>query len=219
MTYDDFVADLNTHYYDLWNIGLKKKANHSLKQYLQEFNKNVDEKTRFAIWYQFCENYCQDILTSELYWYYKHPALSYELSKNVIDYLNQCSNQMPQLKWLYLLTRDKDVLEKAFHHEQRDQQIIECKFQSYIDTLEWGLHHASEGVIIITDELALETINACNSMIEQYNIPTEFQHVFHSYVRLYQWIKKFSESDYKDFMEFCKDYDVTFQKNEVFYYT
>ena len=55
---------------------------------------------------------------------------------------------MPQLKWLYLLTRDEKVLEKAFHHEQRDQQITECKFQSYIDTLEWGLHHASEGVII-----------------------------------------------------------------------
>ncbi|MCB8564530.1 hypothetical protein [Fusobacterium ulcerans] len=140
MTYDEFILDLNKYYYDFWNIGLKKKANLSLKKYLQDFNENISEENRFNIWYTFCKNHCKKTNLRK--------DLHYEISQNVIYYLNKFSYTMPQMKWLYVLTRDVDILDEAFNHKDCDQEVIEYKFETYIDMLDWGAHHASEGKLL-----------------------------------------------------------------------
>ncbi|EHO77252.1 hypothetical protein [Fusobacterium ulcerans] len=210
MTYDEFILDLNKYYYDFWNIGLKKKANLSLKKYLQDFNENISEENRFNIWYTFCENHCKKTNLRK--------DLPYEISQNVIYYLNKFSYTMPQMKWLYVLTRDVDILDEAFNHKDCDQEVIEYKFETYINMLDWGAHHASEGIVIITTEEVQEAITSCLSMISKYKIPLELQNSFHYNIKLYELLNLFSESDYENFSEFCKDNNFPFNEIGTFYY-
>lgn len=111
------------------------------------------------------------------------------------------------------------MLNQAFNLKDCDQEVIEFKFLDNIETLYWGAHHASEGIIIISKELVQTTITDCLSMIEKYKIPVQFQNSLNYYIRLYELLKLFSASDCENFAEFCKIYDFPFKKIGTFYYT
>lgn len=96
--------------------------------------------------------------------------------------------------------------------------MIEYKFETYINMLDWGAHHASEGIVIITTEEVQEAITSCLSMISKYKIPLELQNSFHYNIKLYELLNLFSESDYENFSEFCKDNNFPFNEIGTFYY-
>ena len=212
MTYNNFIVDLNKHYYDLWDIGLKKQANISLKKYLQNFNANIDEETRFNIWYEFCEK-C--FMKSK----YKETGIPYLIRQNILNFLNRFPDNFQQIKWLYLLTRDRDILEKAFNNKECDREIINYKFKNYIGDLDWATHHASEGLILFEENVIQEIIRNGFLFIEKYEISSKLQNSFHHYVKLYELLVLFQKNDGINFSGFCKEQEFKFKGIKTIYYT
>ena len=208
MDYTIFMLDLNLHYYDLWEKGLKKQANTSIKNYFRHFD-TYSEEIRYEILYEFCDNYFNRRM--------KECSLTFELSKQVTNYLLKHPKSMPHAKWFYQHTNDYDALERAFNHKDCDQETVEFMFSSHVSTLDWGAHHIPEGIIIST-ETKTKAIDFCLYMIENYSIPKRSQSEFHYYDKLYKLYDLYIKSESSDFAQFCKNHELSFHEIKAYYY-
>lgn len=228
---DKMTGGLKT-YADLYQKGLKKKANQFLQNFLLDFEKETPLEEREKVYFALC----QGILESDaLAWLCKrgNRQVPYWLNIRLRDYLyDACEqNKMPQLRWFYQLYSryriDADVsafydaypiLVQAYHHHECDQQTVDLIFDAHLENLYWGAHHLPDGLIISADSVresfcCLEKILAQKSpnsrLLSDYNY---LQSLYRAY-RQYLAAKKA-----QPFNWYCQKEGIMFNAPKACYY-
>lgn len=149
MNYEKFITELQK-YWDLRSKGLKKQANTFLLKFP---GKNLPRR-----------------------------HLPYQVTDLLNSYLiRKCErNKMPQLRWAFQLFgtyynphdpacehNQYHNLERAYAHEQCDQQTISLYFEAQVNHLWWGQHHFPEGCIITKADFEATVHTAYNILSEK----------------------------------------------------
>ena len=222
--YSEFMDGLKP-YYDLYNKGLKKKAN----QYIDDFVRKLSEldiKSLSSVLYLFSEELCD----GGKYEKYTrgNGRIPYSLDNLLRNYLyaQAMENKMPQLRWYYQLYKHDrvghqyafDMLKKAYAHDKCDKQTVDLLFAAYIEKLAWAAHHFPEGCIMERVEVA-STINECKSIMNTGMVEERLLDDFEYFKKLYTCYYKYvDEGRTKDFDTYCAKEGIAFDESKVFYY-
>lgn len=227
MNYSIFIKHLYDDYVDLYEKGLRKEANKSLRDFFILFD-NLEKDETDKLLHKFCEDFCDnDIDQVKRLAERGNGALPYELAKRVLAYLEKCyeDDLMPQIRWYYEMAQDigvksinpQEIIDKAYNHKQLDQKSIDLKFSSEVGTLSWGSHHFPVGCICGKKTIE-ETIKTAKDMIEKYEISDELKDKFFYYCKLYKLWWAFEKDDSTDFTDFCAKNNLTFNEIKAYYF-
>ncbi|GAA0075864.1 hypothetical protein UT300005_02420 [Clostridium sp. CTA-5] len=208
-------------YYELWEKGLKKQANKSIRETMQYFD-SLNKQKKKSITYHYCKAVCEQEEYTNLYSrMFHHVDIPYEIMTRISKILKEdCdSNYMPQIRWYYeFFDKDDKIIEKAYSHQECDDRTIQLYFTSLLTKLDWGAHHFPEGCLITLDTYN-KVVNKCDILLHKHRIDKPLIEDFNYYNRLYNMWWKYRESDrIKSFNEWCQNHNVEFETVPTFYY-
>lgn len=226
MTYEQFITELHK-YWDLRDRGLKKQANNFLSGFTKRFKEEVSDIDADDIFYQFCKEYIDEM---------KFPGdnnprrhLPFQLTELLGGYLNrECgNNKMPQMRWQYEIFGEGynihdyntyHILERAYTHEECDQQTVNHYFDMQVGILWEGQHHFPEGCCITQEEFE-DAVCTANKILSEKSVDLKLKAEFEYYVKLYhiyfEWQKNGQNGD---FYELCKNAGIEFEALPAFYF-
>lgn len=224
ISYAEFMEGLNN-YYELVDKGLKKKANQYIEVFVKELS-TVDKDHLNTILYSFLKKLCDKNKYNE--YSRGNGRLPYVLDNLLRDYLYaECTkNKMPQLRWYYELYRTDrighkyafDMLEKAYEHEECDQETVNLLFEAHIGILAWGSHHFPEGCILERDKASFE-IDTCKSILQNHAVEDSLLDALDYFERLYScYFKYVDDGRVKDFDLYCIEEQIEFEPINAFFY-
>ena len=231
MNYDTFITEIKK-YWDLRSKGLKKQANGALFQFTEYFKKNVSQSDADGILFRFCTEYIDEL---------KFPGdnlprrhLPFQLSELLNDYLVRASeeNKMLQMRWFFQIFGNRYnphdrkmehdpycILERAYMHEQCDQQTVDLYFNAQIDFLWWGQHHFPEGCIIAREAYE-KTVQTADKILSEKTVDPSLVDAYKYYVNLYQIYYDWHDTGRNgDFGELCEAAGINFKAVPAYYYT
>lgn len=227
MDFDEFIEGLS-HYYLLYDKGLKKQANKYIKDYVQTISAWDRHKLNDVL-FQFARELC-DIKNSDFVKLGRrgNGRLPYALDILLRDYLySEClENKMPQLRWFYELYQNdrfgviyaKEMLHRAYLSEDCDQKTVDLLFDYWLGVLAWGAHHFPEGCII-TKEAMCNAVEQCKKIISEKEVDEKWKAELHYFEILYQCYYKYeNDGRSKSFDEYCNEANIDFQPVKAFYY-
>lgn len=225
MDFDEFIEGLS-HYYLLYDKGLKKQANKYIEDYVQTISTGDSHKLNdvlFRLAQELCDIKSYDFLKRAKR---GNGRIPYALDMLLRDYLySEClENKMPHLRWFYELYQSdkfggiyaKDMLERAYLSADCDKKTIELLFVFWLGVLEWGAHHFPEGCII-TKEAMCNAVKQCKKIIFEKEVDEKLKTELHYYEILYQCYYKYEDDGRsKSFQEYCNEANIDFQVSKIF---
>ena len=209
------------YYYELWEKGLKKQANKSIRETMLYFD-SLDEQKKKSISYHYCKVVCEEEEYTNLFSrMFHHTDIPYEIMIRISKILKEDSdsNHMPQIRWYYeLFDKNDKIIEKAYSHQECDDRTIQLYFTSLLTKLDWGAHHLPEDCLITLDRYN-EVVNNCEILLYKHKIDRPLIKDFNYYKRLYNmWWNYQGEDRSKPFNEWCQEHKVQFEPIVTFYY-
>lgn len=225
MDYEQFITEIRK-YWDLREGGLKKKANRFLFQFTERFKADVSRSESDNILFRFCREYIDEG---------KFP--DYNLPFQITELLNryliqECEkDKMPQMRWAFQIfgkhwnPHDPDgrlnpyyILERAYAHEQCDQQTVDLYFGEQVDYLWWGQHHFPEGCLIERSEFE-ETVQTAKKILAEHDVEPSLVTEFNEYVKLYGIYFEWKENGRNgDFYQLCRNAGLEYRGLPAYYY-
>lgn len=231
MTYEEF-ADGIGEYRELFDKGLKKRANKLLFEFADKFKANVPQAEGDGILCRFCREFLDEGRFEE-FRIYGSPHLPYQLTGLIYDCLiRECEkNKMPQMRWHYQIfgkyynphesqgsDRPYFILERAYTHPECDQATVELYFTAQLDELGFGAHHFPEGCCI-SREVYEDCVAVCERILSEKTISSELEAEFREYKTLYElWYKWSGGGRQGRFDELCSAAGIDFAPVQAFYY-
>ncbi len=227
--YEKFIIGIDK-YFEYYDKGLKKQANNYIKNFVNDFEKNVPESERDEILYRLCcemldegkhERFLRNGGIMNSYRFSCH--LPHELNRIVWEYLKrQCElEKMPHMRWIFQIYNTHQnpfdpkgeyntykILEKAYNHNDCDQKTVDLYFYEQIKWLEWGAHHFPEGCII-TKESYEETVKTAEKIISERYVCLYLKEALDYFVKLYDCFYKYTDSG-EDFYKLCDEANIRF---------
>ena len=121
---------------------------------------------------------------------------------------------MPKLSNKYAF----DMLEKAYEHEECDQETVNLLFEAHIGILAWGSHHFPEGCILERDKASFE-IDTCKSILQNHAVEDSLLDALDYFERLYScYFKYVDDGRVKDFDLYCIEEQIEFEPINAFFY-
>ena len=230
MNYEQFITEIQE-YWDLRDSGLKKQANRFLFAFTKQFKENVSDTDADQILFRFCREYLDEM---------KFPGdnlprrhLPFQITELLNSYLNrECEkNKMPQMRWAFQIFGESynphdpervhnpyHILERAYEHEECDQETVQLYFSKQLECLWWGQHHFPEGCIITREEFE-DTVDTANRILAEKSVDSQLAEELAYYIKLYHIYFAWQENDRSgDFYELCKKEGLEFQGMPAFYY-
>lgn len=230
MNYNEFILKINK-YWDLRSKGLKKQANSFLYGFVEYFKKNVSVEDEDKIFYQFCREYLDEL---------KFPGedlprrcLPFQIIELLHSYFcRECiKNKMPQLRWAYQIYGNGfnpdnsmyndgsyNILQKAYIHEECDQQTVDFYFNEQINFLWLGQHHFPEACLITREEFE-NTVNLIDKIILENPVEPLLVEEFKYYANLYNIYFDWHSNGRKgSFYEICETAGLEFEGIPAIYY-
>ena len=227
MEFDEFIEGLS-HYYLLYDKGLKKQANKYIEDYVQTISAWDRHKLNDVL-FQFARELC-DMKNSDFVKLVRrgNGRLPYAFDILLRDYLySEClENKMPQLRWFYELYQNdkvgviyaKEMLQRAYLSEDCDQKTVDLLFDFWLGVLAWGAHHFPEGCIITKEEMG-NAVEQCKKIISEKEVDEKWKAELHYFEILYQCYYKYkNDGRSKSFEEYCNEANIDFQPVKAFYY-
>ena len=230
MKYEQFITEIEI-YWELRKKGLKKQANRFLFAFTEHFKEEVSESEADALLFQFCTEYLDEMKFPGEHLPRRH--LPFQMTELLISYLNRAcrENKMPQMRWTFQLFGNRynphdpnyeqnpyHILERAYAHEECDQQTVDLYFGEQVDLLWWGQHHFPESCLI-TQAAFEETLRTANKILAEKTVDLQLAEQFAYYVKLYHIYFKWQENGRNgDFNELCKREGLEFQEVPAYYY-
>ena len=229
MSYEEFVTEIKK-YWELRRQGLKKQANRFLFQFTEHFKKDISRDEADDILFQFCRDYIDEIKFPGENLPRRH--IPFQISELLYDYLRrECEeNKMPQMRWAFQIfgkyynSKEPEgeqnpyyILEKAYAHDQCDQQTVDLYFGEQVEVLWWGQHHFPE-VCLISREDFEDTVGTANKILREKSVDKSLVEDFDYYVKLYHiffdWEEKGREGG---FSWLCEKEGLNFEALPAFY--
>lgn len=225
MDYEQFISEIQK-YWELWDRGLKKQANRFLFAFTGRFKVEVSGSEWDNILFRFCRDYIDEG---------KFPDrnLPFQITELLNRYLIQeCEkNKMPQMRWAFQIfgkhwnPHDPDgrlnpynILERAYAHEQCDQQTVDLYFGEQVDCLWWGQHHFPEGCLIEQSEFE-ETVQTAKKILAEHDVEPSLVAEFDEYVKLYGIYFEWKENGRNgDFYELCRNAGLEYRGLPAYYF-
>lgn len=230
MNYKQFITEIQK-YWDLRSRGLKKQANSFLFEFTGHFKAEVSEDEADNILFQFCREYLDEMKFPGTHLPCRH--LPFQITELLNNYLNrECEkDKMPQMRWAFQLfgkyynphdpkceQNPYHILERAYTHEQCDQQTVDLYFGELVNHLWWGQHHFPEGCII-TKASFEDTVCTANKILSEKSVNSSLVSEFEYYVKLYHIYFKWAENNRsEDFYELCNGEGIAYKGIAAFYY-
>lgn len=228
MDYQQFITEIQN-YWILYDKGLKKQANRFLFSFVRRFQEDVSEQEEDDILFQFCGEYIDgkkyiDANGVRRHWPFQMTAL-------MNRYLNrECEkNKMPQMRWAFQISGfanqpnnpENDpcrLLEKAYMHEQCDQQTVDLYFGEQISKLWFGQHHFPDGCLITKNEYEA-IVRTANRILSEKSVAPSLAAGFEYYVKLYHIYFEWREhGKTEDFYELCSREGIEYEGRLTIYY-
>lgn len=230
MDYEQFITEIQE-YWDLRKKGLKRQANRFLFTFTESFKKNVTDADADAVLFRFCREYLDEM---------KFPGdnlprrhLPFQITELLDSYfVRECEkNKMPQMRWAYQIFGNRynphdpelehdvyHILERAYMHEQCDQQTVDLYFGQQVELLWWGQHHFPEGCII-TREAFEDAVRRADRILKEKQVDPQLVEEYEYYVKLYHIYFKWQENGRNDdYYELCKKEGIGFKAIPAIYY-
>lgn len=230
MEYSQFITEI-LHYWALCDRGLKKQANKSLFSFTKRFQEDVSEKEQDDILFQFCKEYIDEMKYPGTNMPRRH--LPFQITELLNCYLNrECEkNEMPQMRWAFQIfghyynphdpKNERDpyrILEKAYRHEQCDQQTVDLYFNEQIEQLWWGQHHFPDNCLI-TENAFEAIVRTANKILSEKSVAPSLVTTFEYYVKLYHIYFAWKENgENGDFYELCNSEGIKYKRPITVYY-
>lgn len=231
MDYEQFITEIQK-YWDLRDHGLKKQANRFLFAFTKQFQEEVSEIDADKILFRFCREYLDELKFPGDHQIRRH--LPFQMTELLNGYLNRAceKNKMPQLRWAFQIFGEcyhphgsegithnpYHILERAYAHEECDQQTVSLYFGKQLECLWWGQHHFPEGCCITREEFD-DTVDTANKILSEKPVDSQLVEEFAYYVKLYHIYFVWQEGGRKvDFYALCKKEGMEYQSMPVIYY-
>ena len=225
MDYEQFITEIRK-YWNLRDRGLKKQANRFLFEFTGRFEADVSRNESDNILFQFCREYIDEG---------KFPDcnLPFQITELLSHYLIQeCEkDKMPQMRWAFQIfgrhlnlhapdcgQNPYNILERAYAHEQCDQQTVNLYFGEQVDCLWWGQHHFPEGCLIEQSEFE-ETVHTAKRVLAEKHVEPSLVTEFDYYVKLYGIYFEWKDNGRNgDFYQLCRNAGLEYKELPAFYY-
>lgn len=230
MNYEQFITEIQK-YWDLRKKGLKKQANSFLFEFTKHFKEDVSDTDADTILFQFCKEYLDEM---------KFPGdnlprrhLPFQITELLNSYLDrECEkNKMPQMRWAFQIfgksytPHDMEcehhpyhILERAYTHEECDEQTVQLYFGAQVEILWWGQHHFPDSCCI-TQETFKDTVDTARKILSEKSVDLQLVAEFEYYVQLYQIYFKWQESGREgELYDLCENEGLEFTGIPTFYY-
>ena len=219
--YDEFIDGIEK-YFKLYDKGLKKQANVYIKNFVNDFEKDVPKQNRDKILFRLCYEMLDED-KHENFTKRGNGSLPYDINKAVWNYLkHQCKlEKMPQMRWIFELYNTHynpfdpkgeyntyKILEKAYIHSECDQKTVDLYFREQLKWLEWGAHHFPEGCIITKDSYE-KTVKTAEKIISENYVCSYLKQAFEYFLKLYDCFYKYEDSG-EDFYKLCENEKIKF---------
>lgn len=230
MNYEQFITEIQK-YWDLRDSGLKKQANRFLFAFTKQFKENVSDTDADMILFRFCREYFDEMKFPDDNLPRRH--LPFQITELLNSYLNrECEkDKMPQMRWAFQLFGKSynphaleetynpyHILERAYEHEECDQQTVYLYFCEQLECLWWGQHHFPEGCIITREEFE-DTVDTANRILSEKSVDSKLVAELAYYIKLYHIYFAWQENGRNgDFYELCKKEGIEYQGMPAFYY-
>lgn len=125
--------------------------------------------------------------------------LPFQITELLNSYLNrECEkNKMPQMRWAFQIFGKSyhphdtqcehnpyNILERAYTHEECDEQTVQLYFGEQVKILWWGHHHFPDGCCI-TQETFKDTVDTARKILSEKSVDLQLVAEFEYYVQLY----------------------------------
>lgn len=230
MSYEQFITEIQK-YWDLRQKGLKKQANKFLFAFAKHFKEHVSISDADEVLFQFCREYIDELKFPGEHLPRRH--LPFQMTELLNDYLNrECEkDKMPQMRWAFQIfggsynPHDPEcehnpyhILERAYAHEECDQQTVDLYFSEQVEFLWWGQHHFPEGCTI-TQEAFHYTVCTANRILAEKRVDPELVASFEYYVKLYHIYFDWQAKGRKgSFYEQCQKEGIEYKGIPTIYY-
>lgn len=230
MSYEQFITEIQK-YWDLRSRGLKKQANTFLFIFAGNFKTEVPENKAEDILFRFCREYIDEMRFPGENLPRRH--LPYQVTELLNSYLIRAceKNKMPQMRWAFQLfgkyynphdpecrQNQYHYLERAYAHEQCDQQTVDLYFGEQVNHLRWGQHHFPEGCIITKEDFE-STVRTANKILLEKpvnpSLAAEFKYCVKLYHIYFRWVENGRDGD---FYELCNNEGIEYKKAAACYY-
>lgn len=224
------LCDALNNYTDLWNKGLKKKANAYIDDFVKSFFEKLDKNSSDELLYRFCLEFCDQNKHDNLK---KRGNLPHELNRIVWEYLkeNCILNRMPHMRYIYQIYGryhnpfnrylEFDIcstLKKAYEHKQCDDKTVCLYFNEQLNYLSWGMHHFPDSCII-TKQTYIELVNEAEKIISEHTVPQNLIDDLNYFKNIYEIYFNFEKNGKTDdFYKLCSDAGIEFEQIPTFYY-
>ena len=230
MSYEQFITEIQK-YWDLRQQGLKKQANKFLFAFAKHFKEHVSISDADEVLFQFCREYIDELKFPGEHLPRRH--LPFQMTELLNDYLNrECEkDKMPQMRWAFQIFGGSynphdpkcehnpyHILERAYAHEECDQQTVDLYFSEQVEFLWWGQHHFPEGCTI-TQEAFHHTVCTANRILAEKRVDPELVASFEYYVKLYHIYFDWQAKGRKgSFYEQCQKEGIEYKGIPTIYY-
>ena len=198
-----------TEYIRLWQSGLKKQANSSIRDTMQYFD-TLDK----TVQRNFEDSLCKSAEKSKT-----AVRLPYEISVRLSASLKQSAdnNEMPRSRWYCMLfCTGSQMIKDIYYKHPDDHAIAEMYFSSLLSDLDFGAHHFPDGCCI-SKSCYHECVLECEKLISTHSFSdallSEYQYLISLYTAYYSWDR------ICDFSELCKKHGIKFTAIPAYYYT
>lgn len=230
MSYEQFITEIQK-YWDLRQKGLKKQANKFLFAFAKHFKEHVSISDADEVLFQFCREYIDELKFPGEHLPRRH--LPFQMTELLNDYLNrECEkDKMPQMRWAFQIFGGSynphdpkcehnpyHILERAYAHEECDQQTVDLYFSEQVEFLWWGQHHFPEGCTI-KQEAFHHTVCTANRILAEKRVDPELVASFEYYVKLYHIYFDWQAKGRKgSFYEQCQKEGIEYKGIPTIYY-
>lgn len=193
---DEYFSREYERYARMLDRGSKKQAN-AIGEKLALYFDGLDEGAQKAI----CDGFCFMHFEGAG----KAGAVQYDLSRRFEKILQDAcaKNRMPHLRWHYQLTQNREMLEKAYAHDERDERTVGLMASARFEDLLHGAHHFPHSCLFdkeTCDRLLEET----GRLVERHDLRKEFKELHLAYKDLYaDWWAHDREKPDCGFDEWC----------------
>lgn len=220
MDYKNFLQNLQTLYFDLYEKGLKKQANAALREFMLKFDTLTQEQKNELLGQMAFEIF--ESRTAQKWLERGNGELPYELNLCLREYLARetAANKMPQMRWYFELARDFDALKCAYSHPQCDERTIWLMFEWNLSFLDFWQHHFPDYCLASREDVEA-AFDDCDAMLARHTsgINNEQKREFEYFKQLYELFWEWSAGDKSvELEDFCDERGLGFCEKRVYYY-
>ncbi len=198
-------------YRELWESGLKKKANEILRgtmRYYDSLPADVHSLFISIVCGKICNN------ESGLFDFKRIPyEISIRLSKELACYMKD--RILPQARWYCELFGDLDDKISVYEKNKDDLPTAELLLSALIYMLSFGAHHFPDYSCIDNADFDLARDHG-QEILKNHNISINIQNEFYYYIKLHELFNSWDKKS--DFCLYCKEHGAEFEKIAAYYY-